>query len=129
MDYIVANSWFGDHANRWLRSICCTCETNGKINLNEIYCFLICCYLINFFLTDYVSWTWAEPNGAICRDARAEWRPLKRGAIVRWQPRSTLCDMFVQPKVVNSVPFRLEWPKHFVSIQKTKQNKIIFISF
>jgi hypothetical protein len=56
MDYIVANSWFDDHANRQLRSVYCTCETDGKINLNEIYHFLICCYLINFFFTGYVSW-------------------------------------------------------------------------
>ena len=29
-----ANSWLGDNAHRRLRSVCCTCETNGKINLN-----------------------------------------------------------------------------------------------
>jgi len=36
-----------------------------------------------FFLTGYVSWTWAEPNGAVCRDARAEWRPPQGGATLR----------------------------------------------
>jgi len=55
MDYIVANSWFGDHANWRLRYVCCTCETDGKINLNEIYRFLNCCYLINFFFLRAMS--------------------------------------------------------------------------
>jgi len=32
-----ANSWFGDHAHRRLRPVQCTCEADGKINLNEIY--------------------------------------------------------------------------------------------
>jgi hypothetical protein len=32
-------------------------------------------------------------------------------------------------KVVNSVPFRLKWPKHSILIQKTKQNGINFILF
>jgi hypothetical protein len=32
-----ANSWFGDNAHRRLCSVCCTCETDDKINLNEIY--------------------------------------------------------------------------------------------
>jgi hypothetical protein len=32
-------------------------------------------------------------------------------------------------KVVNSVPFRPEWPKHSVPIQKTEQNGTNFISF
>jgi hypothetical protein len=45
----------------------------------------------------HVSWTWAEPNEAFSRDARAEWRSRKGGVIVRWQPCSTLCGMFVQP--------------------------------
>jgi len=27
----------------------------------------------------------------------------------------------VVPKVVNSVPFRLKWPKHSIPIQKTEQ--------
>jgi hypothetical protein len=31
------------------------------------------------------------------------------------------------PKIVNSIPFRLECPKYFISIQKTEQNGIIFI--
>ena len=53
--------------------------------------------IIIFFITGYVSWTWAELNGAICWDARIESRPLKEGATVCWQPHSTLCDMFVQP--------------------------------
>jgi len=44
----------------------------------------------------HVSWTWAEPNEAFCRDARAEWRPRKDGVRVRWQPCSTLRGMFVQ---------------------------------
>ena len=35
----------------------------------------------------------------------------------------------VVPKVVNSVPFRLEWPKHSIPIQKTEQNGTNFISF
>jgi len=51
---------------------------------------------LTFFLICYVSWTWAKSNGAVCRDARAESRPPKGGATVRWQPRSTLCGMFVQ---------------------------------
>jgi hypothetical protein len=50
-----------------------------------------------FFLTNYVSWTWAEPNRAVCRDACVEWRPPKKGATVRWQLRSTFRGMFVQP--------------------------------
>jgi len=50
-----------------------------------------------FFLTGYVSWTWTEPNRAVCRDTRAESRPPKESATVRWQPHSTLCGMFVQP--------------------------------
>jgi hypothetical protein len=50
-----------------------------------------------FFLTGYDSWTWAEPNGVLCRNTRAEWRLPKRGVIVRRQPRSTLCGMFVKP--------------------------------
>ena len=33
----IANSWLGDNAHWQLRSVCCTCETDGKINLNEIY--------------------------------------------------------------------------------------------
>jgi len=52
--------------------------------------------LQHFFQTSYVSWTWAEPNGAVYRDARAEWRPPKGGATVREQPCSTLHGMFVQ---------------------------------
>ena len=32
-------------------------------------------------------------------------------------------------KVVNSVLFCPEWPKHSIPIQKTKQNRTIFISF
>jgi len=40
---------------------------------------------------------WVEPNEAFCGDARAEWRPPKRDAIVYRQPYSTLCGMFVQP--------------------------------
>ena len=32
------NSWLGDNAHWRLRSVCCTCKTDGKINLNEIYC-------------------------------------------------------------------------------------------
>ena len=32
------NSWFGDHAHRWLRLIQRTCKADGKINFNEIYC-------------------------------------------------------------------------------------------
>jgi len=32
-------------------------------------------------------------------------------------------------KVVNSVPFRPEWPKHSIPIQKTEQNGTNFISF
>ena len=35
----------------------------------------------------------------------------------------------VVSKVVNSVPFRLEWPKHSIPIQKTEQNGTNFISF
>ena len=43
-----ANSWLGDNAHRRLRSVFCTCETDGKINLNEIYR-SINFLLINFF--------------------------------------------------------------------------------
>jgi hypothetical protein len=32
-------------------------------------------------------------------------------------------------KVVNSVPFRPEWSKHFIPIQKMKQNGTNLISF
>jgi hypothetical protein len=35
----------------------------------------------------------------------------------------------VRAKVVNSVPFRPEWPKHSIPIQKTEQNGTNFISF
>jgi hypothetical protein len=35
----------------------------------------------------------------------------------------------IESKVVNSVPFRPEWPKHSIPIQKTEQNGTIFISF
>jgi len=49
-----------------------------------------------FFLTGCVSWTWAESNGAICRDACAESRPPKGGAIVHGQLCSALRGMFVQ---------------------------------
>ena len=53
--------------------------------------------LQHFFLTGYDSWMWAKPNEAFYEDGRAEWRLPKRGAIVHWQLRSTLCGMFVQP--------------------------------
>jgi len=33
----LTNSCFGDHAHRRLHSVCYTCKTDGKINLNEIY--------------------------------------------------------------------------------------------
>ena len=42
------NSWLDDNAHWRLRSVCCICETDGKINLNEIY-FSINLLLINFF--------------------------------------------------------------------------------
>jgi hypothetical protein len=32
-----ANWWFDDHAHQRLRPVQCTCEADGKINLNEIY--------------------------------------------------------------------------------------------
>jgi hypothetical protein len=32
-------------------------------------------------------------------------------------------------KVVNSIPFRPEWPKHSIPIQKTEQKGTNFISF
>jgi len=35
----------------------------------------------------------------------------------------------VTTKVVNSIPFRPEWPKRSIPIQKTKQNETNFISF
>jgi hypothetical protein len=35
----------------------------------------------------------------------------------------------IPPKVVNSILFCPEWPKHFIPIQKTEQNETIFISF
>jgi len=35
----------------------------------------------------------------------------------------------VETKVVNSVPFRLKWPKHSIPIQKMEQNGTNFISF
>jgi hypothetical protein len=60
-----------------------------------LYIYILTCNI--FFLTGYVSWTWAEPNGAVCGNTRAKWRPPKKGAKVRRQPRSTLCDMFIQP--------------------------------
>jgi len=31
------NSWFSDHAHRWLCPIQRTCKADGKINFDEIY--------------------------------------------------------------------------------------------
>ena len=31
------NSWFSDHVHQRPRPVQCTCEADGKINLNEIY--------------------------------------------------------------------------------------------
>jgi hypothetical protein len=119
-----ANSWFGDNAHRRLRSVCCTCETDGKINLNEIY-HLICCYLINFFLTGYVFWMWVEPNGAVCEDARVKSRPSKGSATVRWQPRSTLCGMFVQPFYFVSYYFYwIKYDDFFFHFQETYNSRL-----
>jgi hypothetical protein len=52
--------------------------------------------LQHFFLTGYVSWTWPEPHGTVCRDTNAEWKPLKEGVTVRSQLYSTFHCMFVQ---------------------------------
>jgi hypothetical protein len=49
-----------------------------------------------FFLIGYVSWTWVELNGAVCRDARAKSRPPKWGATIHGQPCSIIRGMFVQ---------------------------------
>ena len=98
---------------------------DGKINLNAIYRYLICCYLINFFLTGYVSWTWVEPNEAISRDARAEWRPPKEGATVRWQPRTTLHGMFVQPFYFLSYYFSwIQYDDFFFDFQETYNSRL-----
>jgi len=73
-----------------------------------------------FFLTGYVSWTWAEPNRAVCRDARAESIPSKGGATVCWQPRSTLYGMFVQPFYFVSYYFYwIEYDDFFFHFQET----------
>jgi hypothetical protein len=37
--------------------------------------------------------------------------------------------LIVDVKVINFVPFRPEWSKHSIPIQKIKQNGINFISF
>jgi hypothetical protein len=62
---------------------------------------------------------WAEPNGAVCWDARAESKPLKGGATVRWQPCSTLCGMFVQPLYFVSYYFYwIEYDDYFLHFQE-----------
>ena len=81
--------------------------------------------MINFFLVGYVCWTWAELNGAVCRDARAEWRPPKGGATVRWQPHSTLSGMFVQPFYFVSYYFSwIEYDDFFFNFQETYNSRL-----
>jgi hypothetical protein len=82
--------------------------------------------LINFFfIIGYVSWTCAEPNGAVCWDARAESRPLKGGATIRWQPCSTLCSMFVQPFYFVSYYFYwIEYADYFLHFQETYNSRL-----
>jgi len=41
----------------------------------------------------------------------------------------TVPSVILAEKVVNSVSFRLEWPKRSIPIQKTEQNGTNFISF
>ena len=36
-EQFTRRSQSGDNAHQRLCSVCCTCETDGKINLNEIY--------------------------------------------------------------------------------------------
>jgi len=64
---------------------------------------------------------WVKPNGAFCGDARAEWRPPKRGATVRWKICSTLCSTFVWPLSFISYYF-LEFGDFIFYFQETYNN-------
>ena len=122
MDYIVANSWFGDHANWRLRYVCCTCETDGKINLNEIYCFLNCCYLINFFFLRAMSLG--------CKPSPME--PFVE-MHVRSEDRQNKVQKFVDNRAQHfvvcsfnrklSIPFRFVWNNRNISYQFKKRSK------
>jgi len=81
--------------------------------------------LIIFFIIGYVSWTWAEPNGVVCWDARAELRSPKGGATVRWQPCSTLYGMFVQAFYFVSYYFYwIEYDDYFFHFQETYNSRL-----
>jgi len=81
--------------------------------------------LQHFFLTGYVSLVWAESIGAVCVDARAEWRPLKRGATVHRQPLSTLHGMIVQPFYFISYYFlKLNMMNSFFNFQETYNSQL-----
>jgi hypothetical protein len=68
---------------------------------------------------------WAEPDGAVCGDARAESRPPKGGATVRWQPCSTLRGMFVQPFYFVSYYFYwIEYDDCFFYFQETYNSRL-----
>jgi hypothetical protein len=94
----LANSWFGYHTHRQIRSVRFVCEANGK-NIYLLINLLLFINIFNWqhFFSGYSSWTWDKSNDAFCRDTHAECRPSKRGATVRQLPRLTLCGMFVQP--------------------------------
>ena len=81
--------------------------------------------LKHFFLTGYVSWTWVEPNEAVCKDARAESRPPKEGATVRGQPCSTLRGIFVQSFYFISYYFlELNMMICFLNFQETYNSQL-----
>jgi len=69
---------------------------------------------------------WAEPDGAVFGDARAESRLSKRGATVRWQPCSTFHGMFVQPFYF--VCYYVYWIEYddyfFFNFQETYNNRL-----
>jgi hypothetical protein len=68
---------------------------------------------------------WAEPDGAVCGDARAESRPLKGGTTVCWQPCSTLRGMFVQPFYFVSYYFYwIEYDDYFFYFQETYNSQL-----
>jgi hypothetical protein len=68
---------------------------------------------------------WAEPDGAVRGDTRAESRPLKGGTAVRWQPCLTLRGMFVQPFYFVSYYFYwIEYDDYFFYFQETYNSRL-----
>ncbi|XP_073262216.1 uncharacterized protein [Populus alba] len=69
----------------------------------------------------YVSWTRSESNGAICRNARAESRPSKRGVAVRRQPCPALCGahrvLVIQDASEEVSSSAIKWALHGLSLK------------